>query len=157
MNRTCGAVGRWLMYLGAVCLLVDISGCASYRPSPDSRVKPAGSRVTGIVTARVRTILPQDALLRVELVEISPQDAPARTINLKEVWTEGRQFPLPFDIPYSDGAIDSGRDYALRVRVNKGNRILFTNTVVYKVITNGVRSNVEVVVEPVPGSGGVSR
>ena len=157
MNWTCGTVGRWLMCLGAVCLLGDIPGCASYQPPPDSRGKPAGSRVTGIVTARVRTILPQDALLRVELVEISPQDAPPRTINLKEVWTEGRQFPLPFDIPYSNGAIDSDRYYALQVRINQGSRILFTNTAVYKVITNGVRSNVEVVVEPVPGSGGVSR
>ena len=110
-----------------------------------------------MVASSVRVVLPQDALLQVELADISRVGAPGRTVALQEIWTGGRQFPIPFDIPYSDGAIDRDRNYALLVRITQGNRILFTNPTVYKVITNGVRSNVEVIVEPVPGSGGGSR
>jgi uncharacterized lipoprotein YbaY len=40
------------------------------------------------------------------------------------------------------------------VRVTQGNRLLFKNLTVYMVITNGIKSNLDVVVEPVPGSGG---
>jgi putative lipoprotein len=110
-----------------------------------------------MVTSRVRTVLPQDALLQLELADISRVGAPGRTVALREIWTGGRQFPIPFDIPYSSAAIDSDRSYAVQVRVTQGNRLLFKNLTVYMVITNGIKSNLEVVVEPVPGSGGVSR
>jgi putative lipoprotein len=110
-----------------------------------------------MVTSRVRTFLPQDALLRVELADISRVGAPGRTMSLREIWTGGRQFPIPFDIPYSSAAIDGDRSYAVQVRITQGSRLLFTNPAVYMVITNGIRSNLEVVVEPVPGSGGDPR
>lgn len=146
-----------LVLLGAVGLLATVSGCASHQRPSDGEGQPAGARVTGMVTSRVRTILPQDALLQLELADISRVGAPGRTVALREIWTGGRQFPIPFDIPYSSAAIDSDRSYAVQVRVTQGNRLLFKNLTVYMVITNGIKSNLEVVVEPVPGSGGVSR
>ena len=146
-----------LVLLGAVGLLATVSGCASHQRPSDGEGQPAGARVTGMVTSRVRTVLPQDALLQVELADISRLDAPGRTVALREIWTGGRQFPIPFDIPYSSAAIDDNRRYAVQVRVTQGNRLLFKNLTVYMVITNGIKSNLDVVVEPVPGSGGVSR
>lgn len=143
-----------LILLGAVGLLATVSGCASHQRPSDGEGQPAGARVTGMVTSRVRTILPQDALLQLELADISRVGAPGRTVALREIWTGGRQFPIPFDIPYSSAAIDSDRSYAVQVRVTQGNRLLFKNLTVYMVITNGIKSNLEVVVEPVPGSGG---
>jgi len=146
-----------LVLLGAVGLLATVSGCASHQRPSDGEGQPAGARVTGMVTSRVRTVLPQDALLQVELADISRLDAPGRTVALREIWTGGRQFPIPFDIPYSSAAIDDNRSYAVQVRVTQGTRLLFKNLAVYMVITNGIKSNLEVVVEPVPGAGGVSR
>jgi uncharacterized lipoprotein YbaY len=109
-----------------------------------------------MVTCRVRTVLPADAYVQVELVDISRRDAPARTISMKEILLEGRQVPIPFSIAYGPSAIDPTHTYAVQVRIVAGQRMLFVNTSTYKVLTNGVRSNVEVVVEPIPGSGGVS-
>ena len=143
-----------LVLLGAVGLLATVSGCASHQRPSDGEGQPAGARVTGMVTSRVRTVLPQDALVQLELADISRVGAPGRTVALREIWTGGRQFPIPFDIPYSSAAIDSDRSYAVQVRVTQGNRLLFKNLTVYMVITNGIKSNLEVVVEPVPGSGG---
>ena len=157
MESSWSSRGMGLVLLGAVGLLATVSGCASHQRPSDGEGQPAGARVTGMVTSRVRTVLPQDALLQLELADISRVGAPGRTVALREIWTGGRQFPIPFDIPYSSAAIDSDRSYAVQVRVTQGNRLLFKNLTVYMVITNGIKSNLEVVVEPVPGSGGVSR
>ena len=154
MESSWSSRGMGLILLGAVGLLATVSGCASHQRPSDGEGQPAGARVTGMVTSRVRTILPQDALLQLELADISRVGAPGRTVALREIWTGGRQFPIPFDIPYSSAAIDSDRSYAVQVRVTQGNRLLFKNLTVYMVITNGIKSNLEVVVEPVPGSGG---
>ena len=157
MESSWSAHGRWLILLGAVGLLATVSGCASHQRPSDGEGQPVSTRVTGMVTSHVRVVLPQDALLRVELADISRVGAPGRTVVLREIWTGGRQFPIPFDIPYSSAAIDGNRSYAVQVRVTQGSRLLFTNLAVYMVITNGIRSNLEIFVEPVPGSGGDSR
>ena len=107
--------------------------------------------MTGTVTYRVRMILPVDALVRVDLVDISRQDAPALTIGLQEIETGGRQVPIPFEIGYRPAKIDQTHAYAVQARILQGGRLLFTNTIIYKVITNGVVSNIEVVVEQIPG------
>jgi len=149
---------RWKIFVGAALLLATASGCASNLPAPaDGGQGKASANLTGMVTCRVRTVLPPDAYVQVELVDISRQDAPGRTIAMKEIAPEGRQFPLPFSIAYGPGAIDPTHTYAVTVRIVAGQRLLFVNNSVYPVLTNGVRSNVEVVVESIPGSGGVSR
>jgi len=107
--------------------------------------------VTGTVTYRIRMILPTDALVRVDLVDISRQDTPALIIGLQEIETGGRQVPIPFDIVYGPANIDPTHTYALQARILQGRRLLFTNTNTYKVITNGVLNNIEVVVEQMPG------
>jgi len=157
MESSWSSHGMGLVLLGAVGLLAAVSGCASYQRPSDGEGQPASARVTGMVASSVRTILPQDALLQVELADISRVGAPGRTVALREIWTGGRQFPIPFEIPYSSEAIDGDRSYAVQVRITQGNRLLFKNVAVYRVITNGIRSNVEVIVEPAPGSGGGAR
>ncbi|MHB1011467.1 MAG: YbaY family lipoprotein [Desulfobacteria bacterium] len=107
--------------------------------------------MTGTVTYRGRMILPVDALIRLDLVDISRQGAPALTIGLQEIETGGRQVPIPFEIGYRAGNIDPTRTYAVQARILQGRRLLFTNTNTYKVITNGVVNNIEVVVEQTPG------
>jgi putative lipoprotein len=103
-----------------------------------------------MVTYRVRMILPTDALIRVDLVDISRQGAPAFTIGLQEIETGGRQIPIPFEIGYRTAEIDPMHTYAVQARILQRGRLLFTNTTTYKVITNGAVSNIEVVVEQMP-------
>jgi putative lipoprotein len=96
-------------------------------------------------------ILPTDALIRLDLVDISRKSAPALTIGLQEIETGGRQVPIPFEIGYRAGNIDPTHTYAVQASILQGGRLLFTNTNTYKVITNGVVNNIEVVVEQMPG------
>ena len=144
----------WKTFAGAALLLLMASGCA-FNPSAPADVGQgqASANLTGMVTCRVRTVLPPDAYMQVELVDISRQNAPAKTISVQEIALEGRQVPIPFSIAYGPGTIDPSHAYAVQVRILQGNRLLFVNTSIDRVLTNGVRSNIEVVVEPVPGSG----
>lgn len=138
---------------GVLVLFVTVAaGCASYQGHATTTESQLGvARVTGTVTYRVRMILPVDALVRVDLVDISRQGAPALIIGLQEIETGGRQVPIPFEIAYKTAVIDPTRTYAVQARILSGQRLLFTNTTTYKVITNGVVSNIEIVVEQVPG------
>lgn len=146
---------EWKTFVVAALLLATAAGCASNLPVPaEGGQGKVSANLTGMVTCRFRTILPRDVWVRVELVDISRRDAPARTISMQEVLLEGRQFPIPFEIAYSPSAIDPLNTYAVQARILMGQRLLFANDVVYPVLTNGIQSNVEVVVEPVPGSGG---
>ena len=143
---------RWAIH-GVLVLLVSVSAaCASYQRMTAANESQQGvARVTGTVTYRVRMILPTDALVRVDLVDISRPGAPALTISLQEIETGGRQVPLPFEIVYSPVNIDPTHTYAVQAHILQGRRLLFSNTNTYKVITNGVVSNIEVVVEQMPG------
>jgi putative lipoprotein len=143
---------RWAIR-GVLVLLVTVAtGCASYQGHATTTESQQGvARVTGTVTYRVRMILPVDALVHVDLVDISRQGAPTLTIGLQDIETGGRQVPIPFDIGYRPAMIDQTHAYAVQARILQGGRLLFINTNTYKVITNGVVSNIEVVVERVPG------
>jgi len=137
---------------GVRVLLVAVAvGCTPYQSHTTATETQQGfARVMGTVTYRVRMILPVDALVRVELVDISRQGAPALTIALREIETLGRQVPIPFEIVFMAAEIDQTHVYAVQARILQGRRLLFTNTNTYKVITNGVVSNIEVVVEQMP-------
>ena len=137
---------------GVIVLLVAVTaGCASYqRMTAATGSQQGAARVAGTVTYRVRMILPTDALIRVDLVDISRHGAPALTIGLQEIETGGRQVPIPFEIGYRTAGIDPMHTYAVQARILQRGRVLFTNTTTYKVITNGAVSNIEVVVEQMP-------
>ena len=132
-------------------VLIMAAGCASSQKDvKDTGSKQGIARVTGTVTYRVRMILPVDALVRVDLVDISRQGTPALTVGLQEIEPGGRQVPIPFEIGYRPADIDRTHVYAVQARILQGGRLLFTNTNTYKVVTNGVVNNIEVVVEQGP-------
>lgn len=137
---------------GIIVLLVPVvAGCASYQKHiEDIGSRQGDSLVTGTVTYRVRMILPTDALVCVDLVDVSRQGAPPLIIGLQEIETKGRQIPIPFEIGYRPVDIDRTHVYAVQARILQGERLLFTNTTTYKVINNGVVSNIEVIVEQMP-------
>ena len=140
-------------------LFAALFGCAA-----SNSEAPAGGNgtvirwLTGTVTFRERIPLPREVYIRVELMDVSGKDGPPRTVAMQEIAPAvGRQLPVPFEISYLPAIIDPERTYALLVKIFQGRNVLFANTTGVNVITNGVRNNVEVVVEPVPASDGGSR
>lgn len=94
------------------------------------------ARISGTVSYRERIALPPDYVLRVELLDISRQDAPPVPIASVEL-TPRHQVPVAFDLAYDEDRIDPRLTYAVRAQILAGGRLMFTTTRNYPVITKG--------------------
>jgi putative lipoprotein len=137
-----------------------LTACA---PGAINATKPAGpsspaAAVTGTVTYLQRSALPPTAVIEVVLQDISRMDVPAEVISSQRIEAQGKQVPFPYDLKYNATKIDPKHTYAVRATIKDGDKLLFTSTQVYPVITNGApTSDVEITVEPVASSGATSQ
>jgi putative lipoprotein len=109
-----------------------VLACAQ-NPKPSGE----GSVLSGTVAYRERIALPQDAVVQVQLSDVSVQDAAAPVIAETTVKPEGRQVPLPFELRYDPSKLDPKRTYAVRATVRSGGQLRFTTTTVTPVLTQG--------------------
>ena len=126
--------------------------------TPEPIVLPALSGVlTGTVTYLQRIALPPNAVIDVQLQDVSLQDAPATVIAAERYISEGRQVPFPYELAYNPAEIDSGHTYAVAARITVDGKLRWINTQHYGVLTRGAPvADVEVVVESVGGSAGMA-
>jgi putative lipoprotein len=114
-----------------------------------ARTSPASAEqgvVRGSVSYRERMVLPSDAVLVVELVELveaSRQGLGAPLIAATTVFPEDREVPLPFELRYDPAKVDPSRSYALRATIHSEAQMLFTTDTVYRVITQGSPTHVD--------------
>ncbi|RVD55856.1 hypothetical protein EN828_22580 [Mesorhizobium sp. M2D.F.Ca.ET.185.01.1.1] len=87
-------------------------------------IKAGETTIAGEVTYRERIALPPDAVLVVELADVSLADAPAIVIAKRRIAPTG-QMPIKFEIGFDPKAIHKGRTYALQARITVGERLMF--------------------------------
>jgi uncharacterized lipoprotein YbaY len=109
--------------------------------------------VSGTVTYRQRIALPQTAILTVQLLDVTRQDASAPVIAEQRIETAGKQVPFSFDLAYDRRLIQERGRYAIRAEIIDGGRLLFTTDASYPVITQGNPRSVEIVLASVGGGG----
>lgn len=80
--------------------------------------------IRGTATYLQRIALPADAVLEVELADVSLADAPADIIASTRIEPAG-QVPIAFSLPFDRGAIDASRSYAIQARILTGGRLMF--------------------------------
>ncbi len=97
---------------------------------------PTGA-VVGTVTYRTRVALPPDAVLEVQLQDVSRADAPARTIGKSIIPTAGAQVPIPFRVEYDPATIDPSHSYSVRAIITVGDKLLFASPTAHPVLTQG--------------------
>jgi putative lipoprotein len=107
-------------------------GCAR---NPESST---GGTVTGTVAYRDRMALPPDAVVQVQLSDVSRQDAPATVLAEKTIEPAGRQVPLPFELRYDPGAIEPTHTYAVRATIRSAGRLLYSTDTHAPVITRAI-------------------
>lgn len=106
--------------------------------------------VTGTIRYLQRSALPPEAVIDVQLVDVSRADAPATVISSQRIVAGGRQVPFAFELPYDLATIDPRFTYAVQARITIDGRLRFISTQAYQVITGGnPTSGVDVIVEPV--------
>ncbi len=136
-------------------LSVLVVACASNPPpSEDSATPKETEMVRGTVAYRERMALPADAVVQVQLSDVSRQDAPAPVIAETTFTAAGRQVPFPFELHYSPDRIEANHSYAVRATIRSEGQLLFTTDVVHHVITRGNPDEVSLML--VRASGGPS-
>ncbi|MGH7629040.1 MAG: YbaY family lipoprotein [Gemmatimonadales bacterium] len=124
-------LGGTIATLPAAALLAGVIGCAR---NPESS---AEGTVTGTVAYRERMALPADAVVLVQLSDVSRQDVAARVLAETTIEHAGRQVPLPFELRYDPGAIEPRHSYAVRATIRSAGRLLYTTDTHAPVITRG--------------------
>lgn len=105
----------------------------------------AGGTLTGNVFYVERIALQPDALISVELQDVS--GGTTTIVASRDINAEGRQVPIPFELPYDPTAIDPAGTYLLSARISEGGQIIFSSPTGSPVLTNGApTSNVELLV-----------
>ncbi len=113
----------------------------------------SSAQVTGTLTYLPRIALPDDAVVNVQLQEVSRADAPATVLAEQEFVTGGAQVPLPFALDYDPTAIAEQLTYVVRatIRANDGQLLWTTDTFVPVITQGNPTSEIEIVlVQVVP-------
>ncbi len=107
--------------------------------------------ITGVVTYRQRVALPEDAVVKVQLRDVSRMDVASQLLGEKVFQTNGRQVPIPYSVAYDPGEIDERHTYSMSARIeDSAGKLLFISDTTVPVITHGAPTkDVEIVVVPV--------
>jgi len=97
--------------------------------------------IEGTATYRERMALPPDAVFEATLIDVSRADAAGQVLGQTRVEQPGNP-PFHFSIPYDPGQIQPNHIYAVRGRILEGNRLLFTTSQRYQVLTQGHGSEI---------------
>ncbi len=126
-----------------VMSILVISGCDS-----------GGAAVTGDVTYLQRSALPDDAVVTVQLQDVSLMDVAAQVLGEQIIETDGKQVPFPYEVEYDEDEIIDNHTYSMSARITDGEgNLLFISDTANPVITNGnPTSDVEIVTVPVGGA-----
>lgn len=118
----------------------------------------AGGNLTGTVIYFERVAMAPDAIITVDLQNVS--SGTANVVATQTINAEGRQVPIPFELPYDPATIDPAGTYLLSARISEGGQTTFASQSGIPALTGGApTSNVEVLVSPVndQGAGGMIR
>jgi putative lipoprotein len=118
---------------------------------------PATAVVSGTVAYRERIAMPENAVLTMQLQDLSAPDgpdgvdAPAKVIVEQKFTFAGQQVPLPFELHYDPAKIDPKHRYALSARITVADQLMFMNTTAYRVITQGNPAKADILLQMVEG------
>lgn len=92
----------------------------------------AEKAVKGEVVYRERIALPPNAVLSVQLADVSLADAPAAIIGEQKVSPAG-QVPISFEIKFDSSVIRPQMTYALQARITVDNKLMFISDIRHQV------------------------
>lgn len=108
-------------------------------------------QVQGNVSYREEIALPDDAVVRVQIVDVTAVDAPTTILGEQVIVTDGAQVPVIFTIPYAAAEVDEARRYGVVAQITDGEgRLLYVSDLPTPVITaNNPVSGLDLVLVPV--------
>lgn len=137
-------------YAGSQTVEIVIANSGEQTITINGTSQLASTAISGTVFYLPRIALAPNAVIEVSLVGVSRADAPAITLASEKTVSNGRQVPLPFNLLYDAGQVDSRYTYAIQSQITVDGDLQFTTTTQFPVITNGSPTEgVEIQVNPV--------
>lgn len=94
------------------------------------------SAVSGTITYDGDPVIPDGAVVTVQVRDVSYQDAASTLIASQSIENPGR-FPIDFSVPYEPDDIDSRAIYGLQISIRQGDSLIFVNDTAFGVLTRG--------------------
>lgn len=113
--------------------------------------EPSFGTVAGTITYLVRMALPAQAVIEVQLQDVSRADAPATVVAQEKFALGQRSAPVPFTLKYDTAKIDPKHTYAVNAKILLAGELRFVNKETYRVLTLGNPNKVDMVLLPVGG------
>jgi putative lipoprotein len=93
--------------------------------------------VTGTASILQRIALPNNAVVTIQLADVSRAGAPAQVITQQQITTNGAQSPFAFNLAYNKGQIVANGVYIVQGNISVGGQMRYTTTRAYRVLTGG--------------------
>src|SRR5262245_56901437 len=110
------ALRTFALALAAACAALALQACSTAATQPAAAAAPANV-VRGSVLYRDRTALPENAMVRVRIVDGSPTPTAGMVYAETTFPTRGQQVPIPFALPYDPAKLEAGHLYTLRAYI----------------------------------------
>ncbi|SEB65596.1 putative lipoprotein [Nitratireductor aquibiodomus] len=136
-----GAMGQQAEFAPALRIdrrtaLLALTLTGLFLPANLARASGRGGEIHGTVVYRERMALPPEALVEVQLLDVSRADAPADIIAMQKI-TGAVGSPIEYRLGFDPREVKEGHRYALRATISAGDRLLFTTTQNHAVFGEG--------------------
>ena len=101
--------------------------------------------IAGTVNYRERVAFPPDAVVEVQLLNVSRQDVPSTVITAASFPTRDRQVSIPFSLGYDPARISQKHSYAVRAVIRSEGTVIFMSTSSSSVNTQGNPSRADLI------------
>ncbi len=129
--------------VGALVAIAMLSACSGKEPAPPAET--GLDAVAGTLVYGELTTLSDEAVVEVELADVSVADGPAEIVSSQRIRKPG-QFPVHFKLDYPPERIDPTHRYTVQARIRESDRLAFATDTAYPVITAGNPKTIEVAV-----------
>ena len=133
----------WLRIGLANLILLIATGAVQAGGTPPTQTVD-NLMVTGTVSYRERIALPPDAVVLVQLRDVSLMDVAAKLISEQIIKPE-HSVPIPFSLPYAAKDIDERMTYSIFATIRSADRLLFVSDRSYQVLTRGHSDRVDLI------------
>jgi putative lipoprotein len=142
-------VSKLLKLLSFISVILLVSSTIASAGGDDPKASDTAlATVTGTITYRERIALPADAVVRVQLLDVSLMDVAATLIGEQTI-KPAHSVPIPFVIPYEPSQISERMSYSVSASIRSGERLLFISDMSYPVLTRGSSNQVDLVLKKI--------
>lgn len=125
-----------------------VQGCQLDRPL---NAEENSGTVAGTVSYLQRMALPTNAVIQVQLLDVSLADAPAKVVAAESINLGQRQVPVPFVLKFDEAKIDGKHRYSVSAKITVDGKLWFTSDKSYPVLTGGNPAHVDLILKQVSG------